>query len=139
MVYSLQEKTERGSAQGLIREIDPVFLEIAEQILKEGERIFEKIDWNILFPMADHIAFAVKRIRNGKQIGNPLTGDIAALFHMEQLKLNMNDYMSVKIPASFHLASEIRSRLSKHLRRPLEEAEIGSPAMRIERTAGGIP
>ena len=50
MVYSLQEKTERGSAQGLIREIDPVFLEIAEQILKEGERIFEKIDWNILFP-----------------------------------------------------------------------------------------
>ena len=60
--------------------------------------------------MADHIAFAVKRIRNGKQISNPLTGDIAALLHMEQLKLNMNDYMSVKIPASFHLASEIRSR-----------------------------
>ena len=82
-VYSLQEKTERGSAMDLIREIDPVFLEIAEQVLKEGERIFGKIDWNILFPMADHIAFAVKRLKNGEQISNPLTGDIIALFHME--------------------------------------------------------
>lgn len=228
-VYSLQEKTERGSAMDLIREIDPVFLEIAEQVLKEGERIFGKIDWNILFPMADHIAFAVKRLKNSEQISNPLTGDIIALFHMEykaaeclrpilrerlqvdideheigyvalhihsaiedenvalsmqiagsvrecirmveeetgqtidimslaynrlmnhvrymtaramtgeKLKLNMNDYMAVKFPDSFRLASEICAHLSKHLRHPLEEAEIGYLAMHIERTIGDGP
>ena len=225
-VYSLLEKTERGSAMELVREIDPIFLEIAEQVLKEGERIFGRIDWNILFPMADHIAYAVKRIRSGEQISNPLTGDIVALFHMEykaaeclrpilrerlqveideheigyvalhihsaiedenvalsmqiarsvrecirmveaetgqtivimslaynrlmnhvrymaaramtgeKLKLNMNDYMSVKFPDSFRLASEICAHLSRHLRHPLEEAEIGYLAMHIERTAG---
>ena len=82
-VYSLQEKTERGSATELVKDLNPVFLEIAEQVLKEAERVFGKIDWSILFPMADHIAFAVKRIQNKEQISNPLTGDIRALFHME--------------------------------------------------------
>ena len=80
-VYSLHEQTQRGSAAELVKSIDPVFLEITEQILKESEKVFGKIDWAILFPMADHIAFAVKRIRNKEQISNPLTGDIRALFH----------------------------------------------------------
>ena len=82
-VYSLQEHTARGSAMDLVKEMDPVFLEIAEEVLKEGEKIFGKIDWSILFPMADHIAFAVRRIQSGEQISNPLTHDIQALFHME--------------------------------------------------------
>lgn len=82
-VYALYEQTERGTAKELLKEMDPVCLEIAEQVLKESERIFGRIDWSILFPMADHIAFAVKRIQNHEQISNPLTGDIQALFHME--------------------------------------------------------
>ena len=39
MIYSLFEYTERGSAMDLVKGIDPVFLEIAEQVLKEGERV----------------------------------------------------------------------------------------------------
>ena len=57
----------------------------------------------------------------------------------EKLKLNMNDYMAVKFPDSFRLASEICAHLSKHLRHPLEEAEIGYLAMHIERTIGDGP
>ena len=113
-VYSLQEKTERGSAMDLIREIDPVFLEIAEQVLKEGERIFGKIDWNILFPMADHIAFAVKRLKNGEQISNPLTGDIIALFHME-----------------YKAAECLRPILRERLQLEIDEHEIGYVALHI--------
>ena len=60
-VYSLHEKTERGSALDLVKGMDPVFLEIAEQVLQEGERVFGKIDRSILFPMADHIAFEIGR------------------------------------------------------------------------------
>lgn len=224
-VYSLHEHTERGSAMDLVKGMDPVFLEIAEQVLKESERIFGKIDWSILFPMADHIAFAVKRIRNQEQISNPLTGDIQALFHMEyktaecirsilrermqveidehevgyialhihsaiedenvalsmqiartvreciqmveqetgqtidvmslsynrlmnhvrymvarvikgeKLKLNMNDYMAVKFPDAYRLAGTVCGHLEKHLRQPLDEAEIGYLAMHIERVA----
>lgn len=224
-VYSLQEMTERGNAMELVKDMNPVYLEIAEQILKESEKSFGKIDWSILFPMADHIAFAVKRIQNKEQIRNPLTGDICALFHMEykaaecirpilkerlnieidehevgyialhihsaiedesvafsmqvaravrecvklveketglqidvmslsynrlmnhvrymaaravrgeKLKLNMNDYMSVKFPDSFRIASTVCGYLEKYLKRPLDEVEIGYLAMHIERVA----
>lgn len=113
-IYSLHEHTERGSAMELVKDMDPVFLEIAEQVLKEGERVFGKIDWNILFPMADHIAFAVKRIQNGEQINNPLTGDIRALFHME-----------------YNTAEYIRPILKDRLGVEIDEHEVGYVALHI--------
>lgn len=224
-VYSLREHTERGDAMELVKDMDPVFLEIAEQVLKESERIFGRIDWSILFPMADHIAFAVRRIRNNEQISNPLTGDIRALFHMEyktaefirpilkerlnveidehevgyialhihsaiedetvalsmqiaqtvreciqmveeatgltidvmslsynrlmnhvrymaaraikgeKLKLNMNDFMSVKYPEAYRLAAAVCGHLEGYLHQTLDESEVGYLAMHIERVA----
>lgn len=98
----------------LVKGIDPVFLEIAEQVLKESERVFGKIDWSILFPMADHIAFAVKRIRSSEQISNPLTGDIRALFHME-----------------YDTAECIRPILAKRLGVEIDEHEVGYIALHI--------
>ena len=224
-IYSLHEQTERGKAMELIKGIEPVYLEIAGKVLAKSEEVFGKIDKNILFPMADHIAFAVQRIRANEQISNPLTDDIRALFHMEyktaecvkdilwemlqveideheigyialhihsaiedenvalsmqiamavrecirmieeetgqtidvmslsynrlmnhirymvarsikgeKLKLNMNDYMSVKFPKSFWMATEVCKQLEKQLHRtsPLDEVEIGYLAMHIER------
>ena len=224
-VYSLHEQTERGKAMDLIKGIEPVYLEIAGKVLAKSEEVFGKIDKRILFPMADHIAFAVQRIRANEQISNPLTDDIRALFHMEyktaecvkdilwemlqveideheigyialhihsaiedenvalsmqiamavrecirmieeetgqtidvmslsynrlmnhirymvarsikgeKLKLNMNDYMSVKFPKSFWMATEVCKQLEKQLHRtsPLNEVEIGYLAMHIER------
>ena len=224
-VYSLHEQTERGKAMDLIKGIEPVYLEIAGKVLAKSEEVFGKIDKRILFPMADHIAFAVQRIRANEQISNPLTDDIRALFHMEyktaecvkdilwemlhveideheigyialhihsaiedenvalsmqiamavrecirmieeetgqtidvmslsynrlmnhirymvarsikgeKLKLNMNDYMSVKFPKSFWMATEVCKQLEKQLHRnsPLDEIEIGYLAMHIER------
>ena len=224
-IYSLNEQTERGKAMELIKGIEPVYLEIAGKVLAKSEEVFGKIDKRILFPMADHIAFAVQRIRANEQISNPLTDDIRALFHMEyktaecvkdilwemlqveideheigyialhihsaiedenvalsmqiamavrecirmieeetgqtidvmslsynrlmnhirymvarsikgeKLKLNMNDYMSVKFPKSFWMATEVCKQLEKQLHRnsPLDEVEIGYLAMHIER------
>ena len=113
-VYSLCEQTQRGSAAELVKSVDPVFLEISEQILKESERIFGKIDWAILFPMADHIAYAVKRIRNQEQISNPLTEDIRALFHME-----------------YKTAERIGPVLKERLDVEIDEHEIGYIALHI--------
>ena len=224
-IYSLNEQTERGKAMELIKGIEPVYLEIAGKVLAKSQEVFGKIDKRILFPMADHIAFAVQRIRANEQISNPLTDDIRALFHMEyktaecvkdilwemlqveideheigyialhihsaiedenvalsmqiamavrecirmieeetgqtidvmslsynrlmnhirymvarsikgeKLKLNMNDYMSVKFPKSFWMATEVCKQLEKQLHRnsPLDEVEIGYLAMHIER------
>lgn len=82
-VYFLQESTDRGDAWEMARTIDPECLEIADEILNEAEKTFGKIDRSILFPMADHIEYAVKRVKNREQISNPLTEDIRILFHME--------------------------------------------------------
>lgn len=113
-VYSLREHTERGDAIDLVKDMDPIFLEIAEQVLKESERTFGRIDWSILFPMADHIAFAVRRIQNNDQISNPLTGDIRALFHME-----------------YKTAECIRPILKERLHVEIDEHEVGYIALHI--------
>ena len=75
--YRLEQETERGSAKELVKGIEPEYLEIADAILTESQKVFgDSIDRGILFPLADHISFAVARIRRNEQISNPLTEDI---------------------------------------------------------------
>ncbi|MDO4325474.1 MAG: PRD domain-containing protein [bacterium] len=113
-VYSLQKNTERGDARELARTISPVCLEIANEILNEAEKTFKKIDRSIFFPMADHIEFAVKRIKNREQISNPLTDDIRVLFHME-----------------YKVAQQIQPILREKLGIEIEDDEVGYVALHI--------
>ena len=93
-VYSLQATSTRGSASELARSIEPEYLEMANRILNLAEKQFGTIDRSILFPMADHIAFAVKRMQKGEQISNPLTPDIQALFNGEfKVALTLKEYL----------------------------------------------
>lgn len=82
-IYLLQQETERGLTKEIINNIEPQILEIANNIIMEAEKKFQEVDVNILCPLADHIAFAVKRIKNNEQISNPLMQDIKALFPEE--------------------------------------------------------
>ena len=224
-IYSLQESTERGDARDMVKSLSPECLEIADEVLGRAEEVFGKIDRNILFPMADHIEYAVRRIQRKEQISNPLTDDIRILFHTEykvaecigpilkermqiqidpdeigyvalhihsaimyekvsqsmliaqsvrecislveqgtgssidvmslaynrlmnhvrymiaravsgeKLKLNMNDYMSVKFPKAFQIAESVCDQIGHRLKCALDEVEIGYLAMHIERVA----
>lgn len=82
-IYSLQDLTERGEAREIIKTISPICLELANEVLNRAEQEFGKIDRTILFPMADHIEYAVQRIQRNEQISNPLTEDIRVLFYKE--------------------------------------------------------
>ena len=112
--YSLKDDTERGSATSLVKSVDPVFLEIASEVLREAERTFGNIDKRILFPLADHISFAVARMKNGEQISNPLTGDIHALFYKE-----------------FQVASVLKKILSDRMQVEIGDDEIGYVALHV--------
>ena len=57
--YRLTEQTDRGSAKSLVQEMDPEFLEIADEVIREAEKVFGKVDRRIMIPLADHISFAV--------------------------------------------------------------------------------
>lgn len=113
-IYSLQESTERGNAKQLATSIQPIYLEIANEILTNAEQTFHVLDRNVLFPMADHLEFAVKRIQNHEQISNPLTDDIRVLFHME-----------------FKAAECVRTILRERLNVEITDDEIGYIALHI--------
>lgn len=85
ILYSLEKTTERGNAMSIVKAVDPFCLEIAGKVLDQAENVFGegKVDRTIIFPMADHIAFAINRLRAGQLISNPLRDDIRLLFHSE--------------------------------------------------------
>ncbi len=82
-LYSLESASEKGDAAGIASQVDPVCLEIAGSILKEAEKNFGNVDRQILFPMADHLNFAIRRMQKGETISNPLKDDIRLLFYKE--------------------------------------------------------
>lgn len=113
-VYSMMELTERGDAREIIKSISPECLELANEVLACAEKEFGKVDRSILFPMADHIEFALKRIRNNEPISNPLTEDICILFHNE-----------------FKVARCIKPLMLKQFGVEIDDHEIGYIALHI--------
>lgn len=113
-IYSLQELTERGDAREIIQVVSPICLELANEILNQAEKMFGEIDRSILFPMADHIEYAVRRIKNHEQISNPLTDDIRVLFYKE-----------------YKVAQCMEAMLWEQLKVKIDEHEIGYIALHI--------
>lgn len=226
MLYSIEETSERGSAVSLVNQVDPVCLEIAGMVLDEAQRLFGSVDRQIIFPMADHLSFAVQRMKKGETISNPLKEDIRLIFHTEykaascaseavrdnygieltedeigflalhvhsaienenvsqalqtaqvvrscieyieeqthqtfettslgynrmmnhirymvtrmetgeEIKMNLNDYMCAKYPEMYQLAEDICAQMSRFLRKPCHDSEIGYLAMHIARVIG---
>ena len=114
MVYSLQELTERGDAREIIKSISPICLELANEVLNQAEKVFGRIDRSILFPMADHIEYAVKRIKNHEQISNPLTEDIQVMFYKE-----------------YKVAQCIETMLLEQMQVKIDKHEIGYIALHV--------
>ena len=77
--YYLHNDTEKGLSSELIKNVAPIFLEIAHEIIKEAEMKFKALDNHILLPLADHIAFAIERIEGNIKFENPFTDDIRFL------------------------------------------------------------
>lgn len=113
-VYSLKELTDRGEAKEIIKSVSPLCLELANEVLDQAEEEFGKVDRSILFTMADHLDFAVRRIQNGEQISNPLTDDIHIMFYKE-----------------YKVAGCIRGLLKEKLGIRIDEHEIGYIALHV--------
>lgn len=113
-IYSLKTISDRGDAKEIAKSVSPECLDIANDVLNEAEKTFGGIDRRILFPMADHIEYAVRRIRNHEQISNPLTDDIRVLFHRE-----------------YKVAQSIEPLLKKRMDVQIDEHEIGYIALHV--------
>lgn len=82
-VYRFSETNDHGDAMDIIRDVDPLYIEVAARILQLAEEKFENIDKNILLPLADHIAFSIQRMKSNMDISNPFTKEIALLYKEE--------------------------------------------------------
>ena len=83
-LYLLSQATDgRGTTREVLEGMDPAALDVAEDIFEDVRATFSKADPKMLLPLADHLAFAVARVRDGNALSNPLTEDIRALFPQE--------------------------------------------------------
>src|SRR5699024_5968001 len=82
-VYELQKDTSKGPTRDVLSHLEPVYLEVSSEIITLAQKKFQNIDRNILLPLADHIAFAITRIKGNLNITNPFANDIRLLYPEE--------------------------------------------------------
>lgn len=69
----------------IIGNVDPVYIEIASEIIRFSQEKFDYVDTKILLPLADHIDFSIKRMQENVTMSNPFKKDIELLFPEEYL------------------------------------------------------
>lgn len=105
ILYTIQKENEREAA---IDKINPIFLEITHELLKNAQKTLGHLDPNVLLPLSDHIAFAIERIRNNLVISNPFVNEI--------------QFMN---PEEYQAAKKAREIIYKKLGVEINEDEIG--------------
>ena len=113
-IYSLKNIKNKKETTSSVKEIEPIYLEVANMLLDETEKRIGKVERSVLIPLADHIDFAVRRLKEQGEISNPLASDIKALFHME-----------------YKIAESIVPFLEEHAKVVMTESEIGYIALHI--------
>ena len=106
--YLFTEEQSRQDSIHTIKSISPVFIEIAGGIIEEAEKTFGEVDSNILLPLADHMAFAIKRMKEGIELKNPFSKDIKVLFEEE-----------------YHVAEKGRELLKEKIGIEINDDEVG--------------
>ena len=98
----------------IINYIDPIYLEIASEIIKLAIQKFGKVDNDILLPLADHIYFAIKRMEENIMPSNPFINDIRLLF-----------------PDEYEVALMGRDVIKKFVSKTINEDEVGFITLHI--------
>ena len=113
-IYSLVKTGKEAQKSFSAKGIDPLCLEAANMLLEEAEKRLGKVDKSAMIPLADHIEFALKRMKEKGEISNPLTQDIKVLFHGE-----------------YKVAEGIRPFLQKEVGLEIGESEVGYIALHV--------
>ena len=113
--YLMQkEYNNKRKSNDIINYIDPIYLEIASEIIKLIIQKFGKVDNDILLPLADHIYFAIKRMDDNIMPSNPFINDIRLLF-----------------PDEYEVALIGRDVIKKFVFKTINEDEVGFITLHI--------
>ncbi|AGB41403.1 transcriptional antiterminator [Halobacteroides halobius DSM 5150] len=78
------DKEKKETYQQLVAEVDEEVIGLTEEIIAMvSSQIEEELDKHIHIALADHICFALKRIKDGAKITNPFLHEIKTLYNEE--------------------------------------------------------
>lgn len=113
--YAIVDREEKSrTGRQVIGGMDPVYLEVASRIVDAGRQSLGEMNPNIMIPLADHIAFAVERIKTGVVLKNPFHADIQILY-----------------PEEYQVALAARVIIGEAVACELPEEEVGYIALHI--------
>ncbi|MCA0253067.1 MAG: PRD domain-containing protein [Actinobacteria bacterium] len=101
--------------QAFLTEIPPEHLALAQEILELAHRELElKLSQPQLIPLADHISFAVKRVRLGIRLESPLRAEVTHLYPAE-LRVALAGVQLVRERTGVHVPDDEAVPIALHL------------------------
>ena len=98
----------------LVKEVNRKVIGVSEEIIAIAEMEFGMLNSNIHVALADHIGFAIDRIKMGLDISNPFIYEIQALY-----------------PNEYQVARKAQELIKDRLGIVISESEIGFIALHI--------
>lgn len=145
--YAIVDREEKSrTGRQVIGGMDPVYLEVASRIVDAGRQSLNEMNPNIMIPLADHIAFAVERMRTGVILDNPFHADIQTLYPEEyQVALTasgiIRDAVGCELPDAEvgYIALHIRAgRMDEKLEESLKTVSLLEKVLAIVEQGMGI-
>lgn len=114
--YAIVDREEKSrTGRQVIGGMDPVYLELASRIVDAGRQSLNEMNPNIMIPLADHIAFAVERMRTGVILKNPFHADIQTLYP-EEYQVALTAREIIRETAGCGLPEEEVGYIALHIR-----------------------
>lgn len=80
-VFSIEDKKNQENLKEVYNRVDGEFVAICEEALAEiSEELGEELNETIHIGLIDHLAIAMKRLKNKEQINNPFIVEIETLY-----------------------------------------------------------
>ena len=120
-VFSIEDKKNQENLKEVYNRVDGEFVAICEEALAEiSEELGEELNETIHIGLIDHLAIAMKRLKNKEQINNPFIVEIETLYSVE-----------------FEMAKKIVNKLQEKYEIDFPEGEIGFITLHIQSARNG--
>lgn len=120
-VFSIEDKKNQENLKEVYNRVDGEFVAICEEALAEiSEELGEELNETIHIGLIDHLAIAMKRLKNKEQINNPFIVEIETLYSVE-----------------FEMAKKIVNKLQDKYEIDFPEGEIGFITLHIHSERNG--
>ncbi|MBC8061510.1 MAG: PRD domain-containing protein [Clostridiaceae bacterium] len=83
-VFSMEDKTNSNNFNELINSLDKSIIALCEEVIYMiSKELKEDLNEKVHISLTDHIAFTIKRLKNGEDIKNPFLVEIQTLYPRE--------------------------------------------------------